>query len=559
MNAILDDGERYVRALDAELLRKGRQASSANLERMRIVEANTNKEAERGFIGPPMPASELMRRFGSRIRPLKRFGVLQGGKTRCCDDGKAAGTNAATCMLETVALPSAIWPIAAAACVNKECAALGIPSEAVQLGLDDMTAAYRQVPVNDPSLTIVAYFAPSTGRVQFRHLRGHNFGLKAAVINFSSVSAFIASSGARLLALLIAVYIDDFMIVDLKRAGEGGQRAFASFVRLLKYTLDAPKRLRMAPRNKALGVLVDLASAHISGVCTLSPTPERVADMSEKLREVISRGYFLNTEADTVLGRLGFLATTSFSKVGRAANAPLRIVANDHRNSDWSAVIRCLSFMLLVLSTIGSKEVSTKPGTARRFARIYTDASFSGLGIVILIEDASYWTSSHVDADLMDRWSLTDIGGLEALAAVCGRHFLTTVAPDVNDFVIYVDNMEVASNLVSGYSSRECLVCLMLEFYLIVASRPGRLWIEWVPTAANIADIPSRHPGVTCLSHCSQSPMLKAIFAAENFADFVFPTHSSLWTALPPMLPVPASMGGTSLHDGGDGEQPEPS
>ena len=25
---------------------------------------------------------------------------------------------------------------------------LGIPSEAVQLGLDDMTAAYRQVPVN---------------------------------------------------------------------------------------------------------------------------------------------------------------------------------------------------------------------------------------------------------------------------------------------------------------------------------------------------------------------------------------------------------------------------
>ncbi|XRB21878.1 hypothetical protein RI054_29g117270 [Pseudoscourfieldia marina] len=32
-----------------------------------------------------------------------------------------------------------------------------------------------------------------------------------------------------------------------------------------------------------------------------------------------------------------------------------------------------------------------------------------------------------------------------------------------------------------------------------------------------------------------------------------------MWTALPPMLPVPASMGGTSLHDGDEGEQPEPS
>ena len=119
--------------------------------------------------------------------------------------------------------------------------------------------------------------------------------------------------------------------------------------------------------------------------------------------------------------------------------------------------------------------------------------------------------------------------------------------------------MEVASNLVSGYSNRESLVCLMLEFYLIVASCPGRIWIEWVPTAANIADIPSRHPGTTCLAHHVRSPTLKAIFAADNFADFVFPTHSSLWTALPPMLPVPASMGGTSLHDGDEGEQPEPS
>ena len=48
----------------------------------------------------------------------------------------------------------------------------------MQLGLDDMTAAYRQVPVNDPSLTVIAYYAPSKGKVLFRALRGHNFGLK---------------------------------------------------------------------------------------------------------------------------------------------------------------------------------------------------------------------------------------------------------------------------------------------------------------------------------------------------------------------------------------------
>ena len=166
--------------------------------------------------------------------------------------------------------------------------------------------------------------------------------------------------------------------------------------------------------------------------------------------------------------------------------------------------------------------------------------------------------TAHVTPSLQDRWTLTDIGGLEGLAAVCGVLFLTSVS-SATDFSIYVDNMEIASNLVSGYSSREVLVCLMLEFYLQIAARPGSLWVEWVPSEANIADIPSRHPFETDLAPFVDAPELKSILGAANRRPFVFPTHSSLWTALPPAsLASAGGAGGTGLPGGKEGFEPEP-
>ena len=245
--------------------------------------------------------------------------------------------------------------------------------------------------------------------------------------------------------------------------------------------------------------------------------------------------------------------------IRRAANAPLRIAAKGTYGASWKAVERCLSFMHDVINIVGPRTVSLRrPSFQAHFARVYTDASFRGLGIVVLIDNVAFWAATLVTPSLQDRWALTDIGGLEGLAAVCGVLFLTSVS-SATDLSIYVDNMEIASNLVSGYSSREVLVCLMLEFYLQIAARPGSLWVEWVPSEANIADIPSRHPLETDLAPFVDAPELKGILGAANRRPFVFPTHSSLWTALPPASLASAGVaGGTGLPGGKEGFEPEP-
>ena len=85
--------------------------------------------------------------------------------------------------------------------------------------------------------------------------------------------------------------------------------------------------------------------------------------------------------------------------------------------------------------------------------------------------------------------------------------------------------MNVLSNLISGYSRQHSLVTLMLEYYLLVADLGFELWHEWVPSKANISDVPSRD--------VTAQEFLDHNLLRDNQLTFVFPTPTSLWTALP--------------------------
>ena len=53
-------------------------------------------------------------------------------------------------------------------------------------------------------------------------------------------------------------------------------------------------------------------------------------------------------------------------------------------------------------------------------------------------------------------------------------------------------NTGALSLLVHGYSSRPDCARLVNAFHLLQARLRFRAWFEWVPSAANIADLPSR-------------------------------------------------------------------
>ena len=58
--------------------------------------------------------------------------------------------------------------------------------------------------------------------------------------------------------------------------------------------------------------------------------------------------------------------------------------------------------------------------------------------------------------------------------------------------VHFVDNTGALSNLIHGYASKPDCGRLVNALHLALAFQRTRVWFEWVPSKANVADYPSR-------------------------------------------------------------------
>ena len=64
----------------------------------------------------------------------------------------------------------------------------------------------------------------------------------------------------------------------------------------------------------------------------------------------------------------------------------------------------------------------------------------------------------------------------------------------------FVDNTGALSNLVHGYAARADCGRLTNAFHLALARLQCSVWLDWVPSKANVADLPSRDEDMALLS-----------------------------------------------------------
>ena len=146
---------------------------------------------------------------------------------------------------------------------------------------------------------------------------------------------------------------------------------------------------------------------------------------------------------------------------------------------------------------------------------VYTDASFSasrnGLGVV-LIDDACqrrFYASGTCPPWLIQSWGerrvanprpcpadkarrVSHIAALELLALLSavltfGAQFLRG-----REIVFFLDNTSAMSAAVHGYARSPDLADISNALHLALAGLTCSAWFEWVPSAANCADVPSR-------------------------------------------------------------------
>jgi len=524
------------------LERRAASAKPDDLEAMRVLKAKSDAEVEAGLCGAPITLAQLRRKYTRHgrlaARVLPRFGVWQGSadarKVRAIDDARLSRTNEATRMHETIVTPSPEFPAHVLDELARICVERGIPIPDIELGLDDLFAAYRRVPTRHPEYMIAAVWDLEKKEPIFYEIFGHAFGLVSSVLNFNRVPHMLCVAAARLFAAPVDHFFDDYLTVDLASAKGSAQVCLDLLHNAVRLRLEPKKRKRSAPRQVELGVDCDLQFAASRRTVLLSPTPERVADILSELTRCELAGSMSPAVAETLFGRIGFVLTTSVGAVGRAATQPLLQRAHESAGRKGGqalpftpAMRHMLDFFRVLLPAIPPLAVRCGPERAddRPPVIVYSDASYndsedgwSGLGIVVMDGDDRYEAGCRVPQWILD-WlgpRGQQINHLEALVLVAAR----LTFPDVlfgRRVLSFIDNTCALSKSVHGYANEPDMAAVVNALHVCDAALGIESWNEWVPSHANVSDLPSREPSTWDAEARAVMDVLRARMREQGF------------------------------------------
>ena len=352
---------------------------------LRAVYEQTRKEARQGYVKGPLTRSELNSKFGKNYyRVMVRFGIEQGAdgkrKVRAIDNARTSLTNAVSHTHETIVCITFEIAATVSALVLEECMRLGIDMLEMAIGFEDLTAAYRFLPNSQPHFTVFCVWRFSDGKSVpcpvFYYVPGHNFGMASSVLNFNRFPKLMVAMARSLLALPVSQYFDDYFIMDLRCAGGSGQTGLQQLHLLLNRPLDAGKRQSMASKRVGLGVVIDVAAVRSEWAIVVSTKWHRCLSILTMLRSARDNNYLPNGMAATIYGKLGFVLTAVYGRVGRAAAQPLmQRVWHDHTTDFTPALSHMLAFYEALLPYLPPLTIPIYDDGQAPVV-IYTDASF---------------------------------------------------------------------------------------------------------------------------------------------------------------------------------------
>ena len=472
------------------------------------------KELDKGLIDGPWSSSDLDAMFGSGAwRAMERFGVWQRGKCRACDNAAKSRHNECTGVSQKPSFDTADFPARVAALF----AAAGLFPE-LRGGTDDIEAAYRRISTAWPQYTVVSQWDPVARRVVFFTLPGFNFGLVSAVHCFNRYPVMVTRAMRRLFGWAGTGYFDDFCTVEPVFARASGQTYLDKLMALLGIPLAAEKHVPMAPSFQFLGVVADLSRFARRGVVQLGVSRERAVRIADSLRFFLDANSLFPSEASKLGGRLGFASTWASFNFGRALMQPLYRRQAELAASALNAGLRAsMGFLWSVLSSTRGipPRLFSFADDALPTAYVWTDAAWEPgtlgrVAYVVFVPDASAprsplaerlglppgsWTYADADtpADVMARFCPnkgTYIGQLELLAAIMVYWSLAWLRGRRSFH--WIDNQGAIACLIKGYASAPDCLPLLHAWVVFALESLLKPWFMYVPSKANISDLPSR-------------------------------------------------------------------
>ena len=496
------------------LTRKAAKANSDQLYAMRQLTEGTYKEKGLGLADGPFTADEIDERLGKgQWRCLEAFGVAQGLRSdgtvriRRCDNALKSGTNRCSSTFETIAVEDASFPALVAALFHE---AYGGQPPPLGHSTDDVDAAYRRLAALHREATVVAIWDTREDRVTFWTMHGHNFGLVTAVLSFNTFSQLAACFGRRFFGLPVAAYFDDYDICEPLATGRSPKRSLRFLHELMGIPLsDGDKDVESKPANPFLGVITDL-SRICEGLVVMRPKPSRVARLVLGMRKALHDDEFSGGACSRTAGKLEFTVTSAgHGRVGRAALSALRAYQRarekpaDGEEGIPHYVRVALEFFIQILPLLPPRVFNLRKAKARPLV-VYTDAMYAAgkgqVGIVIFDPEwrergtprVSY-ASRVVEDEVMRRFCVREqyIGVLEALAAAAAYSSRPDQVRD-REIIHFIDNQGAMFGLSKGTARDYDTSRIVHAFHTMAAALRCSVWYEFVPSGANISDLPSR-------------------------------------------------------------------
>ena len=492
-------------------------AGEEEKERAAMCWKRTKEEIEAGLVFGPMSGAQLDRKYGrGKWRAMKRSAIVQGDKVRCIDDAKRNRANKATHMHETVVCSRSDFPAKVARSFAERALAAGHPIPMMEHGLEDLFAAYRRVPTSQPQFTLVALWRPDPtleagGEVVYVEVPGHNFGLVSSVVNFNRAPEAFIAVARQLLGVVAEHYVDDFDTCEptfAKKTGAEGLVELCSPT-FFGFAFADEKHEEMDASNVYLGVLTDFSTLLSEGSIIVGITQKRRKKLRDLVDTALAASVVPGAITQSIIGKARFVLSAAFSSIGKACLQPLQQHASQREPTPLSEWARdSMEFVRLLCDIMPNCRIPIFRSEAAPII-IFTDAEGkkrkgnqapSGhIGFkVIHPTRGSFWSYAPVPTSIVKlldevRQRDTYIGQFEVIAAISAFLSFPPEFFEGRPVQLWIDNSGAIGCLIKGYSGKADCAKLVNAFHFVVATRGlASLYIDYVPTDSNIADVPSR-------------------------------------------------------------------
>ena len=484
----------------------------------------TLEERDAGLILGPFTIAEINAKrapgapalgFG-RWRPLPRFAIWNGKKWRCIDDGAASGTNSkGTSVHETIVCDRADSPMRIGIRFHQ----LGPPSHEPALrvlmggGTDDKFAAYRVVVTCDSEYTVVMVVAPPDAlfagspldTVLFK-VPGHNFGLVSAVTNWHSASEPPVVFSRRFFATPVTRFYDDHQVSEPQYAGASGQHVHFELHELLRFHFDIGKHVSWSRHVLYTGVVTDWTLDYLEGIVSIGVSSERRHKLRIIIQAALDADSLSPAESSSLRGKARWSVCPVFGRLGVAIVHLLR--ERQQQPSDGgdhpldAQLAEALRLLHALMQWLPNHVVRFRRDTIIPAGVILTDASFEAshawLGFLVVCPiRGGVWAGMATPPWLLALLELhkardTYIGQLEAVAALAPLFSLSSAWFTDRNMMHYIDNQGALYSLINGRSNDVDINRLVFIARLMLQKMRCDTWFDYVPSASNFADLPTR-------------------------------------------------------------------